>query len=346
MRSPLTYGSRRSWGLSLLVLLALPLWPNAARLLAADRVSAVEAVGEHLILVVGAGGEEVYAQEFERWSQAWKDLAARQQWRLTLISEKTQTSPATSALSSLQQAVAAHVGRSERLWIVLLGHGTFSRNVAKFNLPGPDVSTEELRRWLQPLQSPVVLINCSASSAPFLPALSGEQRIVLTATRSGNESNFSHFGKYLSLALHDLSADIDHDREVSLLEAFLAASAQTERFYGEDARLTTEHALLDDNGDRVGTPADFYQGIRPGKEAASGKALDGSRAARLILHSAENTPNFSPALSARREQIEVKIDALRKEKPRLAAEAYFSQLEQLLLELAAVYDAAESATSP
>ena len=45
-------------------------------------------------------------------------------------------------------------------------------------------------------------------------------------------------------------ADLDKDDQVSLLEAFLTASVRTAEFYEETSRLATEHALIDDNGDR------------------------------------------------------------------------------------------------
>jgi hypothetical protein len=43
-------------------------------------------------------------------------------------------------------------------------------------------------------------------------------------------------------------------------------------FYEADGRLATEHALLDDNGDSLGTPADFFRGdgvfVQPKWDAA------------------------------------------------------------------------------
>ena len=185
------------------------------------------------------------------------------------------------------------------------------------------------------------MVNCSSASASFLTDLSGPGRVIVTATRSGSESNYARFGKYLSESLSNLQADIDHDQEVSLLEAFLMATSQTERFYEQDARLTTEHALLDDNGDRNGVTGDFYQGIRPVKVPKQGQAVDGLEASLAILYSSPNAPQFTSELAGQRAQLERQLDSLRSQKTQLSEAEYFGQLEALLLELAHLYDLAE-----
>ncbi len=294
---------------------------------------------DRLIVVVGAAGTDEFAGEFSSWADEWEQLARRQQWQLTRIEEPAD---AGTAREQLEGAVRSSLKSSCRLWIVFLGHGTFARDTAKFNLIGPDVSANDLKGWLKGSQMPVVVVNCSSASAPFLTKLAGPDRVLLTATRSGSEINYSRFGKYLSLAINDPEADIDHDQEVSLLEAFLAATSETERFYLGEARLTTEHALLDDNGDRVGTTGDFYRGILPAKQAEEGKQIDGAVASRMILYSSPGVPVFPPELEARRLQIERQIDQLRNQKDQLAQEHYYDQLESLMLELAQAYDLAEA----
>ncbi|MEO8272022.1 MAG: hypothetical protein ABI557_20095, partial [Aureliella sp.] len=231
-----------------------------------------------------------------------------------------------------------------RLWIVLIGHGTSVGGNAKFNLTGPDVSASEISAWIEPLSCPLVMVNCSSASAPFLPELSGSQRMVITATSSASEINYSRFGKYFAQSLEDLSVDIDHDLEVSLLEAFLAAGVLTEQFYSDDARLSTEHALLDDNGDQRGTGSNFFRGLRHVKSGKKGEAVDGALAARVILYSSPAAPQLSPEQVQQRQLIEEQLDALRGNKPQLNQAEYYRLLEKLLLELAAIYEAAEPST--
>ena len=145
----------------------------------------------------------------------------------------------------------------------------FDGKIARFNLNGVDFTAKELSQWLSKINSPLAVIDCSASSGPFLAELSGPHRVVITATRTGSERNFAHFGDFLSSAIADTSADLDKDDQTSLFEAYLKANSQLREFYAEAGRLTTEHALLDDNGDRQGTPADWFQGLRPTKSARS-----------------------------------------------------------------------------
>src|SRR4029078_12500696 len=101
--------------------------------------------------------------------------------------------------------------------------------------------------------------------------------MVVTATRSSSEVNFTRFGDYFSASVNDPTADLDKDGQTSLLEAFLAASSRTQEFYKQNGRLMTEHAILDDNGDGLGIGADFFKGLRASRSARSGAALDGAR---------------------------------------------------------------------
>ena len=91
----------------------------------------------------------------------------------------------------------------EPLWVVLIGHGTFDGREAKFNLRGPDVTDIELAEWLKPIRRPLAIINGASASGPFLNRLSGEGRVVVTATRSGDEQNFARFGGYIAEAIAD-----------------------------------------------------------------------------------------------------------------------------------------------
>lgn len=304
----------------------------------------------HLIIVVGASGEAEYADEFSRSATHWVSLSEKQGWTHHLIegpvsAERLPVGDASNeseldAKRQLEMAIKASL-QANRLWIVLIGHGTFSGTASKFNLVGPDVSSKEMATWLKPVQSEIIVVNCASASAPFLQELGGPNRVMVTATRNGTEQNFARFGRFMSEAILDASVDIDHDKEVSLLEAFLAASSNTERFYENEARLATEHALLDDNGDRVGTSADFYRGVRPVKASKTGKAVDGALAARIILLSASENASFPEALQKQRAEIEQAIDQLRGQKSLLSEADYFDSLELLMLQLAELYDQAE-----
>src|SRR5687768_17002490 len=108
----------------------------------------------------------------------------------------------------------------------------------------------------------MVIVNCASGSGPFMNALSAPQRVVITATKSGQEQNFARFGDYFSSSISAPEADLDKDGQTSVLEVFLSAGHRVTEFYEQESRLATEHSLLDDTGDALGTPADWFQGVR------------------------------------------------------------------------------------
>ncbi len=310
-----------------------------------------------LIVVVGAGGSPEYTEQFNRWADDWAALANQQGWQSIMIgkrteSEKDANEAANEAeenkptdLEKLQKVIENVVPvesesksiEGRRLWLVLIGHGTAAGKAAKFNLTGPDVTTTQMKKWLDQVKLETIVIDCTSSSAPFLVELSTKNRIVVSATRAGSEINFARFGGYMAAAVRDLTADLDHDHEVSLLEAFLKASKETEKFYRENSRLTTEHALLDDNSDKTGTGANFYVGAIATSSAVGGKALDGKRAARVILWSSPQNVILNRDQLVERDRIEAEIDKLREQKKQLSESDYYDQLEKLMLQMAEIY---------
>ena len=188
-----------------------------------------------------------------------------------------------------------------------------------------------------------MFINTSSCSAPFIRSLSGPNRVVATATKSGYEQNFCRFGGYMAAALGHAEADLDKDGAVSVLEAFLIASRQAGEFYRENDRLVSENALLDDNGDGMGTPADWFRGVRTQKKAKGKSSADG-KLSRLVFPVIPPAEKDIPApLRKKRLAAEAKIETLRSLKKTLDAETYYSDLEKLFLDLAALNDEIETA---
>ncbi len=164
--------------------------------------------------------------------------------------------------------------------------------------------------------------------------------MVVTAARSGYEHNFTRFGDFFSRSLADLEADLDKDDQVSLLEAFLFASRRVEEFYADENRLATEHALIDDNGDGLGTSADWFQGVRLAKQAKDAKqSPDGTLAHQIHLVLSTQERQLSAEAIARRNELEQQLTALRKRKDTIPADAYYRGVEAIGLELAQMYQA-------
>ncbi len=302
----------------------------------AARAAETNADRATVLVVAGAPGEEEYATVFESTVQVWTGLCGLAGAKpLTIGIGAAET---VSDHDRFKQLLAAEPkDGSGEFWLVLVGHGTFDGKEAKFNLRGPDVSATELAEWLKPFHRPVAVIDTSSASAPFLAKLSAPNRAVVSSTRSGYEQNYSRFGKFFAEAMADSASDLDKDGQVSLLEGFLSAARRTTEFYKTEGRLATEHALLDDNGDGLGTPADWFKGVRATKQAREGASLDGTRANQFQLVRSAAEQQLTPETRARRDELERAVAKLREGKPRMTEEKYFQELEKLLVELASLY---------
>lgn len=297
-----------------------------------------------LMIVVGAGGEEAYAEQFAAWADRLQTVAEANSVECLRIG--APETPDGDDLTQLETTLAAQPHEHpEPLWIVLIGHGTFDGRQAKFNLRGPDLTAATLQQWLTPFQRTVVIVNCASSSSPFLNALTGENRVIVTATKSGYQYNFARLGDYFTQAIGDPQADLDKDGQTSLLEAYLLASSRVEEYYRQEARLATEQALLDDNGDGRGTPASWFRGVRAVKKAQGDAEVDGLRAHQLHLVRSAIEVQMPPELRARRDALELQISNLREQKPQMDEAAYYGKLLPIMTELAQLYESVEKTSS-
>lgn len=295
---------------------------------------------QHVIVVVGAEGTNEYGQMFSEWSEKWKTAATAGDALFDIID-------GDDSLGQLQQKVSAAVAlkSAEPLWLVLIGHGTFDGRVARFNLRGTDLSTDAAAELLSVSQRPVAIINCSSCSAPFINALSGLNRTVITGTKDGGEIQFARFGRYMADGIGNLEADIDRDGQTSLLEAWLFAARRTDEYYKSDGRLATEHSLLDDSGDSKGTRAEVFEGVRIRDNVKNKDALDGSLARRWHLVRSAAERSLSPAQRTERDRLESQLESLRERKSEFAEAEYLQQLELILLPLAKLYEEAQASSS-
>ncbi|KPK76368.1 MAG: hypothetical protein AMJ79_06880, partial [Phycisphaerae bacterium SM23_30] len=219
--------------LSCLIISSFLWWPSLT--------SAQNPPSNEVVVVVGAPGTTQYQSEFAQSLSLWQQACAKGQVDCFVIGADEET--ADSDYVKLQQKLSSISKEGTTpLWIVLIGHGTFDGRTAKFNLRDKDFSASELAQWLEPVKRPVAVINAASSSAPFINILSDPNRVIVTATRSGDEQSYARFHRYLAAAVADLQADLDKDGQTSLLEAFLYANHGVNEFYSAAGRLATEHA--------------------------------------------------------------------------------------------------------
>jgi hypothetical protein len=124
-------------------------------------------------------------------------------------------------------------------------------------------------------------------------------------------------------------ADLDQDKQVSLLEAFLYAAKQAAQFYETEQRIATEHALIEDNGDGVGTRPEMFEAVRAKDDQA-----DGARALQLALVLNEQEMKLSDEVRAKRDVLEAQVRALAAKKAQMKDDDYYRELEALFVQIA------------
>jgi hypothetical protein len=222
---------------------------------------------------------------------------------------------------------AAEAGPEDLVFVALIGHGSWDGRAAKFNMPGPDMSPEDFNALLRKLPTKqIVFVNTASASGPFVEELSAPGRTVVAATRSGAEHFSTLFGGYFVDALSSTTADSDKNKRISVLEAFNFAKAEVARAYEREGLLATEHPILDDNGDKKGSPD------------PSASAGDGKVAAVLSLGDAgtdglPSDPRLR-ALHLERREMERRVESLRLLKDSMDAARYSSELEKLVTAIA------------
>jgi hypothetical protein len=285
------------------------------------------------LIVSGAAGGAEYVSQYARWSsQLSKTLIDALKFdpaRVTVLSDTTRPADASTAenVRRVITSVVSRMTRDDVFFILLIGHGTFDGTDAKFNLVGPDLESAEWSAMLKAIPGRAVVVNTSSASFPFLERLSGPRRIVITATDSAAQRYDTIFPEYFIRALTDPTADLDKNDRVSIWEAFAAASAAVRRHYQQRGQLSTEHALLDDNGDGVGNEV-----TTPGD--------DGSLASRTYLD--ESLPGARPTdevllkLLQHKATLEAEVEDLKIRRTFLPAAEYAKEFERLMIELAQV----------
>lgn len=298
-------------------------WLFAIGLLA---VSALRA-STFYVTVAGLGGEQDYEQRFASQAQEIDKLlhASNGDAKITTLYGAQATK---AAVQNALAQVARDAKPNDTFVLMLIGHGSFDGYEYKINLPGPDMSGVELGTLLDRIGcTRQLVVNMTSASGGSRASLEKPNRVVITATKSGNEKNATVFARFWIEALRDPSADTDKNETVSALEAFTYASTKTAEFYDTQKRLATEHPVLEDTGQGDGER-------KPSPE--NGQGLKAAQFAMLRIGAAQVAAS-SPekkALLEKRDQLEEQIDKLKYEKAAMPTDQYKKQLADLLLELA------------
>jgi len=271
------------------------------------------------LVVSGIGGTDEYEEQFAQNSQSIVDALRS---NADADSDFMLLQGADATREAIIDAVQVLAERdTDAFYLVLLGHGTIDSETWRFNVPGPDVTTNDLVASLARVQSPqqLVVVSTSASGA-VLDVLSQPGRYVVTATKSAGELNVVRFGDFLSEAMDSAVADVDRNEILTLAEAFRYANEKTQNYYTDQNLLASEHARL------------------------SGDEPERIALARLgALRNAKDNPAVQ-ALLQDRLLLEDAFIALKARKPEMETAIYYADLETLLVSIARLQQKIDLAT--
>ncbi len=288
------------------------------------------------VVITGISGEESYTRKFAEWTNKLRDaltgqlgFAEEKTFVLTEKPEGEERRATAEAVRQLFVELKNSLKPDNQLFIFFIGHGSFVDKVAKFNLVGPDLDVSNYALMLNALPvKTVVVVNMASASGEFVKPLSGEGRIIITATRSGMELNATKFPEHFINALGNTEADADKNGRVSVFEAFEYASKMTESGFKQKGILATEHSLLDDNGDGKGFE----------KTPEKPETGDGAFAKLVYFDSLpQQQAGGDPALAklySERLRLEGDIGRLKGRKAQMSEDEFDNELEKLLVELA------------
>ena len=304
--------------------LRLPVLTAALALCAAVAVApygATPVAGQgrtHAVIVAGLGGQAEYRESFHaEASQIYHALIDRHGLpaeNVTYLGEKVEVDPAIISLRSTRANVLQVLGEiaqkadpMDRVFVVLIGHGTAGGDEVQLNLPGPDLTPSDFQLGLMafPTQT-LALVHTGTASGGFIAPLAGPNRILIAATRTERQLNATEFGQFFARAV----------------------AGEVERYYEEQNEMLTETAVLEDNGDGEASHDAGLSG--PDGPLAATFHLGG------VSGTAAQTPD-DPALALLYEEraaIQEQINALRALRETMEEDTYLDTMEPLLVELA------------
>lgn len=304
----------------------------------------------HVLIIGGLGGTPAYTDRFSTYLSETRTLLVERfdipSDQVHVLGERAVAErPFVDAVSTSDNIRAAFDRLSQRVtpddhvYIVLFGHGSSDGTHARINIPRRDLDDTDFAALLDELDAGrVVFVNTTSASGPFATALSGSDRIVITATATGTERDETVFPRYFVEALRSPDADLDKNGGLSVRELFVYSTGQVARSFEQAGQLATEHALLEDNGD--GNPTRFDE---------LDDAPDGGLAALTYLRPPQAIASASGAtqpMLREKETLERSIAELKSEKAAMDETTYYTELESLFVQLARLNERIEAEQRP
>lgn len=263
-----------------------------------------------VLVVSGLGGEADYEKRFEQQADAIAKAAARSGAAkdniVVLGGERAKREGIERELKSL----VANAAKEDQVVIVLIGHGSYDGEDYRFNIPGPDITGGEILGYLNRIPAAQQLVvNATSASGSVVDSWKRPNRVVITATKSGNERNATRFAQYWIEALRSPEADRDKNETVTAAEAYDYALRRVADTFKADASLATEHSRIEGNADNFVVARLGNSAVLPEDAALSGMLTE-------------------------QVGIEQQVEAVKARKTSLDAKQYYDELEKVLITLA------------
>ncbi len=265
----------------------------------------------YYLIVGGLGGQVSFEERFAAQAEALADAARRTLGGGSRVSVLSGDAASRDALTAELSRLAEVTVATDSVAIFLLGHGSYDGEFYKFNLPGPDIDDETFAELLAAIPAGrQLVVNTTSASGAVLESWAGDGRILITATRSGGERIATRFGEHWTAALSSDEADVNKNGAITVQEAFDFAARKVSDSYESAGTLATEHPQL------VGDAAGSMNVALLEARIATTAELEGLIGELVSLEEA--------------------LGRLRLRRNDLSDDAYLSELESLLIELALV----------
>ncbi|HID23685.1 MAG TPA: hypothetical protein EYP14_14990 [Planctomycetaceae bacterium] len=248
------------------LLVATVVWSLLAPCLtAAAQKQTLHLPRDYALLITGIAGDDDHYRKFWKLTiEMYRVLRTRYGYSdeeiVCLFQDKSDEAKIVDAVSRRAQIEAAfrdlatRLRREDRLLIFVVAHADYDGRRTRLHLPGPDISAKEFARLVNLLPCErIITVVTTPVSGYFLPLLSKKGRITITATLRAKEISETVFPYSFVRALENPKTDTDGNGRLSVLELFRFARDDVMNFYRKRKLLPTEHAMLDDNGDAIGS---------------------------------------------------------------------------------------------
>src|SRR5438874_2393471 len=163
------------------------------------------------LIIRGVAGSPEHETKFDKWTAGTQKALVEKFGfaadRVTVLADKK------SAQAEIQKAFAAlkqQLKAGDTFFLFFIGHGSGEDGVYKFNISGPDYTADDYNKLLSTLPvGRIVIVLGTPASGAAIEKFAGKNRVIITATRSGQEGNDIVFYDYFLEAVENPAADED-----------------------------------------------------------------------------------------------------------------------------------------